>query len=128
MTIASTQSKEKTALALFVLIAMLFVAGSPLSFVSPGYAKADSDIAHLSANTDIPFGTICVPVNSVPVTVEKRLRIRDDSSFDTLRVSLPVLTEIGTGPVSAACLFADVYMANAHYCGISDPKTVQKRE
>ena len=105
MTIASTQSKEKTALALFVLIAMLFVAGSPLSFVSPGYAKADSDIAHLSANTDIPFGTICVPVNSVPV-----------------------MTEIGTGPVSAACLFADVYMANAHYCGISDPKTVQKRE
>ena len=105
MTIASTQSKEKTALALFVLIAMLFVAGSPLSFVSPGYAKADSPIAHLSANTDIPFGTICVPVNSVPVTVEKSLRIRDDSSFDTLRVSLPVLTEIWNTVVEEANSF-----------------------
>ncbi|MCD7953414.1 MAG: hypothetical protein LUG14_11030 [Synergistaceae bacterium] len=130
MIVSSVRSKEKMTLALFALIVMLFAAGSPLSFASPGYADAGADIMYLSVNADdISFGTISIPADSVPAAVEKSLRNRDDNQPGVFRTNLPLLLEMGTEPsLVSAYLLSCIHMANARYCGISDPKTVQKRE
>ena len=101
MIISSIRTKEKITLALFALIVMLFAAGLPMSVASPGYANAD---------------------------VVKSLRNRDESPFESFRANLPLLLEIGAEPSITTYLLTDIYMANARYCGISNPKTVQKRE
>ena len=129
MTISSSRSKEKIALAVFSLIVMFLAAGSPLSFVSLGFADEGAGMMRLSATgADTPLGTITIPKDSVPVTVEKSMRSRDDNSPEAFFISLPVL--LGAVAESDFTNFshADVYMANACYCGISDPKIVQKRE
>ena len=129
MIISSIRTKEKITLALFALIVMLFAAGLPMSVASPGYANADADIMYLSVSAnDISFGTISVPADSVPAGVVKSLRNRDESPFESFRANLPLLLEIGAEPSITTYLLTDIYMANARYCGIRNPKTVQKRE
>ena len=129
MTISSSRSKEKIALAVFSLIVMFLAAGSPLSIISQSFADEGAGMMRLSAaGADTPLGTITIPKDSVPVTVEKSMRNRDDNSPEAFFISLPALW----GTVAEANFIdfshAEVYMANACHCGISDPKIVQKRE
>lgn len=127
MTISSSRSKEKIALAVFSLIVMFLAAGSPLSIISQSFADEGAGMMRLSG-ADTPLGTITIPKDSVPVTVEKSMRNRDDNSPEAFFISLPALWGTAAEANFTDFSHAEVYMANACHCGISDPKIVQKRE
>ncbi len=114
-----------TALIIVVMMLVPFTGN-----ISPASAMAEALVqteALLAADGPAPFGTISIPSDSLPFSVEKSIRLRELIFADGAPMPAAAASTVRHLNI---VLSQEVVpsMVGAVLCGIDDPKTVQKRE